>query len=164
MNEEAHSLEKAVWTDADFDVMGWHDATVHGIAFEESDDRSALLIDLDYVVRWIEPEPPSKYFSFLVAPATLVFENVWSLNGDVSAPRTLLEIADVHRLEAETDRQQNAGVRRWRIEGQGFELRFLAAGFHQHFRALPRRSRSQRLSPDQRGGISFAQPTVFPSP
>jgi hypothetical protein len=73
MNEEAHSLEKALWSDADFDVMGWHDATVHAIAFEESDDRAALLIDLDYIVRWIEPQPLSRSFSFLVAPATLVF-------------------------------------------------------------------------------------------
>jgi hypothetical protein len=144
--------------------MGWHDASVHAIAFEESDDRAALLLDLDYIVRWIEPQPPSQYFSFLVAPATLVFENVWSLNGDVSAQRTLLEIADLHRLEAETDRQRNAGVSRWRVEGQEFELRFFATGFHQHFRALPRQSASQRLSSDERGGISFAQPTAFASP
>jgi hypothetical protein len=164
MNEEAQSLEKALWTDADFDVMGWHDATVHALAFEETDDRAALLFDLDYIVRWLEPRPPSQYFSFFVAPATLVFENVWSLSGDVSAQRTLLEIADVHRLEAETDRQRAAGVSRWRIEGQDFELRFFAAGFHQHLRALPRQSASQRLSLDERGGVSFAQPTAFPGP
>ncbi len=68
MDEEALAVEKAVWTDADFDRMGWHDATVHALAFEESDDQASLLIDLDYIVRWIEPQPPSRYFSFLVAP------------------------------------------------------------------------------------------------
>jgi hypothetical protein len=164
MNDEAHALGKALWTDADFDVMGWHDATIHAIAFEETDDRAALLLDLDYVVRWIEPQPPSPGFSFLVAPATLVFENVWSLDGDVNAQRTLLGITDLHRLEAETDRQRNAGVRPWRIEGQDFEWRFFAAGFHQHFRGVPCRSASQRLSTDERGGISFAQPTAFTYP
>ena len=164
MDEEAHALGKALWTDADFELMGWHDATIHAIAFEWSDDQAALLIDLDYIVHWIKPQPPSQAFSFLVAPATLVFENVWSLDGDLSAQRTLLEIADLHRLEAETDRQRNAMVSPWRIEGQNFELRFFAAGFHQHFRTVPRPSASQRLSADERGGISFAQPTTFTCP
>lgn len=58
------------------ELMWWHDATVHALAFEESDDQAALLINLDYIVRWIEPQPPSRNSSFLVAPATLVFENV----------------------------------------------------------------------------------------
>ena len=46
-------LEKAVWTDGDFDRMGWHDARVHAIAFHEDEDNAELLLDLDYIVRWI---------------------------------------------------------------------------------------------------------------
>lgn len=95
------SLDKALWTDADFALMGWHDATVHAIAFNADDDHAELVLDVDYIVRWIDPQPPSKYFSFLVAPATLVFENVWSLEGNVRAHHTTLETADLHRLEPE---------------------------------------------------------------
>src|SRR5690348_9572503 len=51
-------LEKAVWTDGDFDTMGWHDASVHAIAFHEEEHgaQDALLLDLDYIVRWLDPE------------------------------------------------------------------------------------------------------------
>src|SRR5689334_9123992 len=94
-------LEKAVWTDGDFDTMGWHDATVHAIAFHEDEQgaQDALLLDLDYIVRWLDPEPPAEYFTFLVAPATLVFENVWNLQGelDTRAGRMLLHINTIER-------------------------------------------------------------------
>jgi hypothetical protein len=83
MSEE--QLEKAVWTAADFDRMDWHDARVHAITFHEVEQDAELLLDLDYIVRWIDPEPPAEYFSFLVAPATLVFENVWCLEGELGA-------------------------------------------------------------------------------
>jgi hypothetical protein len=157
------ALEKAVWTHADFETMGWHDATVHAIAFEEDNDQAELLVDLDYIVRWIDPQPPSKYFTFLVAPATLVFENVWSLEGELGAQRTLLEIDGIHRRDVENERQFNAGVRPWTIEGHDFELSFLASGFRQHFRARPFKTSSQRLDLGERGGISFAQPSDFPA-
>jgi hypothetical protein len=35
------TLEKAVWTHGDFDMMGWHDATVHAIAFHEDDEDAS---------------------------------------------------------------------------------------------------------------------------
>jgi hypothetical protein len=93
MSEE--QLEKAVWTDADFVTMGWHDATVHAIAFHEDEQNAELLLDLDYIVRWIDPEPPAEHLTFLVAPATLVFENVWGLDGELgAAERTLLQTSE----------------------------------------------------------------------
>ena len=53
---ERSGLEKAVWTQDDFPVMGWHDATVHAIGFDEDELWSErLLLDLDYIVEWIEP-------------------------------------------------------------------------------------------------------------
>jgi hypothetical protein len=69
------TLDRAVWTDADFETMGWHDNAVHAISFAD-DESSRLLLDLDYILRWLQPEPPKKNFSFLIAPATLIFENV----------------------------------------------------------------------------------------
>lgn len=156
-------LEKAVWTDADFDTMGWHDATVHALAFHEDEHDARLLVDLDYIVRWIHPEPPAEHFTFLVAPATLVFENVWDLQGELGAQRTLLQIQDIHRREAENDRQRTAGVQPWVVEGHDFELTLLATSFRQHFRGRPVHTASQRLELDARGGISFEQPLDFPA-
>jgi hypothetical protein len=30
-SDPGHGLEKAVWTDADFDIMGWHDRKVYAL-------------------------------------------------------------------------------------------------------------------------------------
>jgi hypothetical protein len=158
-------LEKAVWTDGDFDTMGWHDARVHAIAFHEDEHNAELLLDLDYIVRWTDPEPPAEYFSFRVAPATLVFGNVWDLDGELGAAwtRTLLQIENIHRHDPENDRQRGSGLQPWVIEwSQGHELTLLASGFRQHFRRRPAHA-GQWLELDERGGISFDQPRDFPA-
>jgi hypothetical protein len=157
------SLDKAVWTDGDFETMGWHDATVHALAFDENEEDAELLLDIDYIVRWIDPEPPAEHFRFLVAPATLAFQSVWSLEGELEAQRTLLQIQDIHRREPENERQRAAGVQSWTIEGHDFEISLLASGFRQHFRARPVEMATQRLELAQRGGISFEQPESLPA-
>jgi hypothetical protein len=148
--------EKAVWTDGDFDTMSWHDATVHAIAFHEGEQDDRLLLDLDYIVRWLHPEPPARGFTFLVAPATLVFENVSDLQGelDTRSSRMLLHIDTIERGKAEYA---------WVIQGHDFALTLFASGFRQHFRGRPIRTASQRLQLGARGGISFDQPLDFPA-
>ncbi|MFG3498120.1 hypothetical protein [Streptomyces sp. NPDC047928] len=70
---EESGLTKSVWSDADFEAMGWHDATVHGLYVQETDaDLPRLLLDLNYIVRWVHPVRPAKHFSFWISPATLV--------------------------------------------------------------------------------------------
>jgi hypothetical protein len=77
-------LSKSFWSDADFEQMGWHDATIHGLYIQQTDAvLPRLLLDLDYIVRWVQPLPPEKHFNFWVSPATLVFEDVWDLEGDL---------------------------------------------------------------------------------
>ena len=155
-------LDKAVWTDGDFETMGWHDATVHALGLQEIAEDAELLLDLDYIVRWIDPKPPEEYFRFLVAPATLAFQSVWTLEGELEAKRTLLQIQDIIRREPENERQRAIGVHPWTIEGHNFELSFLASGFRQHFRARPVETATQRLELGERGGISFEQPESLP--
>jgi len=44
---------KTVWTDADFETMGWHDNAVHAIAVEPAPPHpGSLLLDIDYIVEW----------------------------------------------------------------------------------------------------------------
>jgi hypothetical protein len=54
LSVEMYELEKWVWSHHDFDVMGWHDATVH--AFALVPEQFELLLDIDYIVKWEEPE------------------------------------------------------------------------------------------------------------
>ncbi|MFB7877991.1 hypothetical protein ACFC06_22315 [Nocardia sp. NPDC056064] len=160
MQEEIHpesGLVKSVWTDDDFESMGWHDATVHALCVQPGEGvLPRLVLDLDYIVRWVHPVPPAVYFSFWVAPVTLVFDEVWDLAGDLDfrARSLCLEIADLHR---ETPDGVSRGFSFWRIEGHAFELKFYAPGFRQYFRRAPALVPGQVLSHAERGGCSFAE-------
>lgn len=148
-------LSKSVWSDADFEQMGWHDATIHGLYVQRTDAvLPRLLLDLDYIVRWVHPLPSAGYFTFWVSPATLVFEDVWDLEGDLGfkgqAPD--LEIDTLHRLTPDGDRQD---LPLWHVEGHAFDLRFRASGYQQYFRRPPRLTSRYTLPPAHRGGCSF---------
>jgi hypothetical protein len=41
------AVAKAVWTQADFDAMGWHDNAVRAVALEPVPDHPGRLLDLD---------------------------------------------------------------------------------------------------------------------
>jgi hypothetical protein len=156
---EESGLSKSVWSDADFAEMGWHDATIHGLyvdGAQEAGELPRLLLDLDYIVRWVQPVPPSTYFSFWVSPATLVFENVWNLQGDLEFTGTVpdLEIADVHRLVPDDGRPD---LPVWHIEGHAFDLRFHASGYRQYFRQAPTLISTSVIPRADRGGCSFAE-------
>ncbi|MFC6066832.1 hypothetical protein [Streptomyces ochraceiscleroticus] len=150
-------LAKSVWSESDFEDMGWHDATVHGLYVQRTDGvLPRLLLDLDYIVRWVHPIPPAKYFSFWMSPATLVFDEFWDIEGDFDHKGTYpeLTIDDVHRLVPGDGR---ADFPQWHIEGHAFDLKFRAAGFRQYFRQAPRLSSVQVLSPAERGGCCFTE-------
>lgn len=157
---EDPGLEKAVWSDADFARMGWHDVRIHGLYVERTDAvLPRLLFDLDYVVRWVRPTPPETYFSFWLSPATLVFEDVWDLEGDLdfTGLGVDLEIDALHRLTPE-GRWPDQPL--WHIEGHAFDLRFRASGYRQYLRQPPRHSPRLVLGHAERGGASFDE-TAF---
>ena len=150
-------LSKATWTDADFDDMGWHDCRIHAISLGEYDDGTLpparLLLDLDYIVSWVQPAQPEHPFTFWITPATLVFERAWDITGRLGPLHDLLEIADLHRL----DPSDSYPDPRWHIVGQNFELQLRASGYTQHLRLPPQHVPRQILTPTERGGISFAE-------
>jgi hypothetical protein len=76
-------IEKPVWTEADFEQMGWHDVHVHAVAFRPQ--IFELWLDMDYIFRWVDPHDGETHYSFWVAPATLVFENVYDLKFDIES-------------------------------------------------------------------------------
>jgi hypothetical protein len=147
-------LDKAVWTDDDFDEMGWHDATLYAVGFPVGHEGAELVLDLDYIVRWAPPEPPEQYYSFWVAPATLVFHEVaWGVKGEIDAQGDL-ELDGITRDADGT----------WTVEGHNFDLTFAAAGFHQYFRSQPMDAGTSQSLGDRRGPVSFARPTTFGEP
>jgi hypothetical protein len=154
--KERYILEKPVWTEADFEKMGWHDVVIHGFSFNLP--QYELLFDIDYIFAWVDPEPPSEYFSFWISPATLVFQNVhdfrvnikgclgWQLQGiernKEQVPRNSPYINDKKEWE-------------WTLEANEGQIRFFSTGFTQFTRSVPRHRTKQSLKLEDRGGISF---------
>ncbi len=139
--------------------MGWHDATIWGYSLQKADSNGGpesaretdrLLVDLDYISRWVEPSRRRESFTFWVAPATLAFTSVTALQVSHSAdPADALhdlEVADLHRSGND-----------WHIEGHTFDIRFRADGFRQVFRTAPRLGQGQRLSLSARGGYCYSE-------
>lgn len=141
--------EKSIWTDADFDVMGWHDCRVHALAI--LGESYELALDLDYILTWVSPVLPAVHFQFWVAPATLVFADVTDLKIELATDFEL-EIADLLRDAAPDALQSRA---RWRFEFRQGLISLEAAGYAQYLRRPPILCRSQCLTREQRKGVSF---------
>jgi hypothetical protein len=103
MPHRPSGLSKATWTEADLTDMGWHDCRVHAVSVGEYEDDTLpparLLLDLDYIVRWVEPAQRDSPFTFWITPATLVFEQAWNITGRLGPLHEVMEIADLHRLD-----------------------------------------------------------------
>jgi hypothetical protein len=153
---EECELEKPVWTHDDFDVMGWHDATIWAMAVISDDFE--LLFDIDYILRWVHPIPPEQYFSFWVSPATLVFEGAQNINVDVNLQYIqLIEVADINRDGPFTSANGGSTYWKWVVELQHGKIEFEATGFTQYFRKRPEFGPLQGLGLEQRGGLSFSR-------
>ena len=78
---EIYEIEKAIWTEIDFDQMGWHDVHIHAVAFRP--DTYELLLDIDYMFAWVNPEKEEKHYTFWMSPCTLVFSNVHTFKAEI---------------------------------------------------------------------------------
>ena len=155
---ESYTPDKLIWTESDFEIMGWHDCHIHAIAFDELSEKFELVLDLDYIFKWIDPIAPQKNYSFWIAPCTLIFENVHSLSLDLQSVDGL-EIDNVSRANVRVPRNSEFIHRDkewdWTIECQEGTITFCSVGFKQFVRSPPVRNDAQSLSLAERGGRSF---------
>lgn len=157
--QEQFELEKNIWTHADYEQMGWHDASIYGMTFQKTEDAwtGDFLLDIDYIFKWVHPNPPDKHFTFWIAPCTLVFKGCYDLriNLDTNSYAVdLLEIDDL-LLNNTTELKNNFLEYDWTIDLQLGEINLKSSGFEQIVRKQPMYIDGQVLSLEQRGGISF---------
>lgn len=149
-------IDKLIWTEQDFDLMDWHDATLYGVAFLP--DRFEFLLDIDYIVRWVQPDD-STYFSFLVSPATMILENVHDLSVCIAEPYRAIQIQSIKRDDPKPPPNAAYSDKRiewqWTIDLEVGEITFSSVGFRQVLRKQPVETNSQSLHLSERGGISF---------
>lgn len=146
---QTFTLEKDIWTDADFDVMGWHDAQIYQIDFDTD-----LSLDIDYIFRWNQPPVEGMPFTFWVAPATLVFTNA-KLKGLELAAAFGDDVFEIDGIEKETSREGTV----WHIITQHGHISFEADGYVQYIRQQPSFQYGQNIPYQERGGISLERTT-----
>ncbi|ODS63960.1 MAG: hypothetical protein ABS41_03875 [Arenimonas sp. SCN 70-307] len=155
---EPYHLEKPLWTDADFEVMGWHDSRVWAMAADE--ERFEFAMDLDYIFEWVHPGPGETYFRFWVAPVTMVFENAYDVTFDIESQQGVIEVADLHREEPKPTPNGALTDHLFRFECQEGEISLRATGYRMYVRSEPRLMHGQCFSLEERGGISVERRTL----
>ncbi|NUZ12866.1 hypothetical protein HUZ36_19000 [Pseudoalteromonas sp. McH1-7] len=148
-------LEKDVWTESDFKVMGWHDSQIY--SFYANDETFEWYVDLDYIFKWVNPESEGDSYQFYVAPVTMVFENSHSVKIDIKSEQGLIEIADLHMENPKLTPNGKFTQHEFRFECQEGEIVVTATGFKMYVRMPPKLTKYQCLTFEQRGGISFGK-------
>lgn len=154
--DHIYEFEKAVWSDKDFDQMGWHDVHIHGLAF--STGTNELLVDIDYIFAWVDPEAPDPHYTFWMSPCTMIFSNVHSFTAEIEWGLGL-EISDLSRERMEKYPNgtpiEGREESKWTFDCQEGAISFYSTGFIQVTRRKPTRAGSQAFSWAERGGVSF---------
>jgi hypothetical protein len=161
---ENYKLEKEIWNEKDFTEMGWHDSRIHGFAIEKNYDEftADLVFDIDYIFNWVHPVDPEKYFSFWIAPCTLIFKETFNLSMNIETGMTEFEfeISDLHlKTKSETE---DGNIYDWDLELQQGNITFKSKGFEQIVRQKPIHVKEQVIEMEKRGGISFSRDTSCP--
>lgn len=159
MTIEPYMLEKPVWTEADFEQMGWHDAHIHAFAFNP--ELFEFWLDVDYIYSWVHPTGDATHFRFWVAPVTLVFTNVHSLRFDLEWFDGCLSLQDITRSEPQSPQNTDCISKKtewlWRLDCNEGEVTFRSVGYSQFTRRPPVFLQAQKLTLEERGGISFSR-------
>lgn len=148
---------KKKWNDSDFDTMQWHDCKIYAIAFDH--ERFELIFDIDYLVEWMKPADHGSSFKFWVAPATLVFKNVHSIEmGSETIDLVILNIVHKAMGKPVNGDQINASLEyQWIIETTSGEITFKSIGYEQFARKKPVLLNNQVIGLERRNGISFGK-------
>ena len=137
---------KKNWNIADFETMGWHDSKIYSINFDM--DNHKLLFDIDYIFEWNQNDKAENY-TFLISPASLIFNNVWNLKIDIE-PYQNIEILNISRDNP--NKPKNAEFIGkdiewdWTIETICGNITLKSVGFEQIIREEPIISNTQSLN------------------
>jgi len=131
----------------DWEALGFHDCYVYGVRWDY--EEFSLCLDLDYIVKWIEPQPDEQSYRFWVCSAELQFNDVSDAQMDIDwrgwAPEC--QINEIRRAES---RKTPNGFTEWHWEldlakPEG-RISLWATGFDLKLRKPPILSNTQYIS------------------
>jgi hypothetical protein len=101
-------------------------------------------------------------YSFWVAPATLVFEDVYDLKFDIETQDGTMSLQGIERGEASAplNAEKKQTEWRWLLDFNEGRISFRSIGFSQFTRRPPVLVHAQKLRLEQRGGVSFGRDYV----
>lgn len=152
-DDDTYSLEKPVWTEADFDQMNWHDATVWSIQLNT--ETAELALDIDYMFQWVHPETHQDDFRFWIAPATMVFHGVYGLRVHMEEDWELWDIDLLEMVGHVCRLEDRVTEYRYCVELFSGHIHLIANGYSLFARRPPVCLSRQQLRLEERGGISF---------
>ncbi|GAO41773.1 hypothetical protein [Flavihumibacter petaseus] len=161
IGHEVFELEKFVWTQDDYGQMGWHDSSIYGLSFLPVNENGTahLVLDIDYIFKWVHPIKPVRHFSFWVAPCTLVFKDTFGLTMNIDrrgGTTDMLEVADIYLVD-KTEQERDNWIYDWKLDLQEGFISFKSSGFVQIVRQKPILTDEQVLTLKDRNGIGFSQ-------
>lgn len=152
---ETYELEKPVWSEADFEVMGWHDSTIWGML--ANSEEWEFLFDLDYIFKWVHPSEDETYFKFWVAPVTMVFENSSDVKVNIESSQGHIEIADLYMENPTKTPTGKLTNHTYRFECNEGAISLKATGFKMYVRKSPVLLEKQSFDFKERNGVNFGR-------
>lgn len=135
---------KEIWTEADFEEMGWHDSYIYAISFPNEDLELGL--DIDYLFKWVLDDKTNLY-NFWVSPCVLFFFDVFDLEVNLDFKNAVgLDIQDINRSNPRLS--PNGKITLWDFEiitDNGY-IKFESSGYRQVVKKQPIFSQSQVLA------------------
>jgi len=140
-----YDLEKWIWTESDFEDMGWHDCVIYAMKFDDD-----VLFDLDYILKWNDPEVGGMSYTFWISPATLIFKDVGFLKVDFKMDfANGLEIYQLSKTELDKTTE-------WKVETQEGDITLHSQSFQQVILRKPTLQFGQYIPNDERATIPFS--------
>ena len=157
MNERPPRVEP-ITTDAVFSATSWHDNFIYSIHFDAHQFESHLRLEIDHIVKWIQPDP--RHYKFWISPARLIFHNVTDLAIRIDFERSGYQ-QSIHQLSINGISRQRVSDQKicleqpyyaWTIETNwpDGEITFGATGYSQTLLAEPVLCDDQQLDPEVR--------------
>lgn len=149
---QSYELDKTVWTEQDYEVMGWHDCRLWAMVADT--EAFEFSLDIDYIFQWVKPGPGETYFKFWICPVTMVFENAHTVRINIESQLGFIELDHLHKEEERKNEYTGLIEHLYRFECQEGEVSLRASGYKMYVRQLPRLTQAQSLDFAVRGGIS----------
>jgi len=132
---------KEIWTNSDFEIMGWHDCRIYAMSFP--DEKFKFYLELDYIFKW---EKYYEGYKFWVSPCHLIFENIYDLRVEMDFQDSIgLYMIEIKRLNPRLSPNQKMTIWDYIIECDSGRIFVSASGFTQIVIKQPVLSETQDL-------------------